>query len=184
MPAELPETIDPRQFTGRGRRIRGMMPGAALARLSALVDRFDGEVRVDLAFGRDEHARMRITGAVQSAVMMTCQRCLKPMRVRLDCRVALGVVFDERQADGLPPDLEPLLLDDTPALLGDIVEDELLLALPAVAGKGGGGGGGGAAGTDGRRRGAKAEPLCGVAKVEIVNLIRGRRRPGAYLTEN
>lgn len=136
----LPKTIDALKLAeGRG-RLCGILPAAALARLTAAVERIEGDIQVDLTFAPDAQCGARITGTVHAVAVMTCQRCLAAMRVVLNCRVALGVVFSEDQArrlgerpEGRGGRLEPLLLDGEQAQLDEIVEDELLLGLPTVA---------------------------------------------------
>jgi uncharacterized protein len=49
----------------------------------------------------------------------------------VDDNIKLGIVTTIEQADKLPEDFEPLLLEEESILLKDIVEDELLLILPA-----------------------------------------------------
>jgi uncharacterized protein len=46
--------------------------------------------------------------------------------------VRLVVVHSDREAEGLDEGEDPLVADDQPVLLADLVEDELLLALPQV----------------------------------------------------
>ena len=71
---------------------------------------------------------------VQGSVWLTCQRCLAPCPQRFDIDVLLHVAADEAEADEAPLD------DDGPDVivgsrqfdLLELVEEELLLALPLV----------------------------------------------------
>jgi uncharacterized protein len=65
--------------------------------------------------------------------MLTCQRCLQPVRHELAARVELMALVDESALSQLPGDVEPLLTGGQPVRLADLVEDEALLALPIVA---------------------------------------------------
>jgi len=70
---------------------------------------------------------------VQARVWRDCQRCLQPVALDLDLARALRFVADEATAEALDAESE----DDVLALpryldLHDLVEDELLLALPLV----------------------------------------------------
>jgi uncharacterized protein len=63
---------------------------------------------------------------------MTCQRTLKRFAQPIDSTSDVAVVASESEADALPEDLEPKLVPDGRLRLVELVEDELLLALPLV----------------------------------------------------
>jgi uncharacterized protein len=69
---------------------------------------------------------------VQAVLPLVCQRCLRPVRieVRSDARVAL--VADLDVADQLDSSVEPVVVEDGRVALRDLVEEELLLAVPLV----------------------------------------------------
>jgi uncharacterized protein len=70
---------------------------------------------------------------VQARVWRECQRCLHPVALPLDLSHHLLFVPGEDQAAALDAELEDDVLALTRALnLHDLVEDELLLALPIV----------------------------------------------------
>jgi len=71
--------------------------------------------------------------SAQARVWLECQRCLQPVAVDLNVARALRFVADEATAEALDAESE----DDVLALprsldLHELVEDELLLALPLV----------------------------------------------------
>ena len=63
---------------------------------------------------------------------MLCQRRLESFDwpVVLDAR--LGLIRKEEDEAGLPPGYEPLLVLETDIRPADVIEDELILALPLV----------------------------------------------------
>jgi uncharacterized protein len=68
-----------------------------------------------------------------TCVPLTCQRCLEPVTVDLDVARSLRFVAGEDQAAELDAESEDDVLALTRALnLGELIEDELLLALPLV----------------------------------------------------
>ena len=73
-----------------------------------------------------------IKGALQTGIELVCQRCLEPLRLALDVTVSLGLVHGEAEADRLPEEYEPLLVPEGVIRVADLVEDELLLALPRI----------------------------------------------------
>jgi uncharacterized protein len=70
---------------------------------------------------------------VGTSAWLTCQRCLQPMEVALTLDRRLRFVRGEAQAEALDAEIEDDVLALTRQLdLRELVEDELLLALPIV----------------------------------------------------
>jgi uncharacterized protein len=71
---------------------------------------------------------------------LTCQRCLEAMAVPVDATIALALVRGVAGADdlglaaveGVPEELDALSLGQDPIRPLDLVEDELLLAIPQI----------------------------------------------------
>ena len=133
MSVALPESIDIRRFADSVRRIQGELDGALCKRLLDSIDSYQGSISADLRFSRDEQGRVLITGVIGAEVVMTCQRCLEQVVVRLDSEVSLCVVTDEAQAVQLPRPFDPVVVDDEQINIIDLIEDELLLVLPVAA---------------------------------------------------
>lgn len=69
----------------------------------------------------------------RTAVWLTCQRCLAPMRVPLEVDTSIRFVRGEAEAEALDAESEFDVLALAPAIdLRQLLEDELLLALPLV----------------------------------------------------
>ncbi|MFO1349882.1 MAG: YceD family protein [Gammaproteobacteria bacterium] len=110
-------------------RLSGSLPLAELPRLSALLHSTDGCVAVQLAGGMDDQSIAFIAGQAKTTVEVVCQRCLEVMSMALAVDFRLGLVASETQAENLPARYEPLILQE-PLSVAELVEDELLLALP------------------------------------------------------
>jgi uncharacterized protein len=129
---QLPATIDPIQLAERGARLVGSMPLRGMARLVATLLDGVGDALVELAFERGDNPGMAIVhGTVSASVKLTCQRCLEPMM--LDLRAEPRLVFfrggeDSEALIGNDEALEA----DRPMPLSEMVEDELLLAVPMI----------------------------------------------------
>jgi uncharacterized protein len=65
-------------------------------------------------------------------VRLICQRCLQAFGWPVASEFKLAFVADEAAEAGLPPDYDAVLLGYERPSLRDMVEDELLLALPLV----------------------------------------------------
>ncbi|MBS1222745.1 MAG: hypothetical protein H6R23_2365 [Proteobacteria bacterium] len=128
----LPSRIDPWRLTAEGGRLEGALALAALPRLVAELNRTDGMASVALVASVDRQGVRFIKGAVRTEVELVCQRCLGPLRLALDVTVSLGLVRSEAEADRLPEEYEPLVVPESIIHVADLVEDELLLALPRI----------------------------------------------------
>jgi len=132
MSLALPERVDASRMVQARRSFQGTLPLASLGRLRASLAATDGVAVYDLEFGRDELGIAYLAVHVETELPLTCQRTLEVYRqpVRLDQR--LGLVEDEREEAALPAGYEPLLIADGQVNLADVIEDELILALPVV----------------------------------------------------
>lgn len=129
----LPVHIDPFRMAETRRLLEGKYALNDMTRLGESLQDTEGEVSVSLEFGIDNEGIRFIRGRVQAEVSLICQRCLEVMRYPIDSEFVLGLVRSMAEAEALPSHYEPLVVDDEPQYLRDIIEDELLLALPIVA---------------------------------------------------
>jgi len=130
---QLPQLIDPRKFADQGVQIEGQTSIGNLPRLAEYRDSDQQMVSASLQFGRDEDDRRRVTGHVSASLSLPCQRCLEPVTYQIDARVDLVMVWDEEQMKALPEHLDPMMISEDKVPLAELLEEELLLALPLVA---------------------------------------------------
>jgi len=128
----LPEKLNPWRIAAENGRLEGALALAALPRLAAALNRTDGVVTVALTAGVDFGGVRFIAGTVQTQVELVCQRCLGLLSWPLDVGVSLGLVHHEAEVERLPEKYEPLLAPEGVVRVTDLVEDELLLALPQI----------------------------------------------------
>jgi len=131
MLAGLPQQIDVRRFAELGRRLEGEISPQDCPRLSQAIKAGKGPISVVLDFKKQSGGRSVISGDIHGRVVLDCQRCLETVSIDLQCDVSLGIVDSETEAELLPDDLDPLIAGDE-IDLRELIEDELLLALPIV----------------------------------------------------
>ncbi len=130
----LPDVLDAERMVAARREFEGVLPLASMTRLrDSLVDA-EGDVRVSIEFDRDSlrvpYAELRIEAELPLECQRSLQRFLFP--VRLVQR--LGLIREEADEAGLPEGYEALLLPDDGMLrTAELVEDELILAVPVIA---------------------------------------------------
>ncbi|MGZ5008964.1 MAG: YceD family protein [Methylobacter sp.] len=129
MLARLPEYIDPLHLADKRGELKGEIPVSSLDRLADILSSDTGTVAVELFFGR-EGRLAKVEGQIETVLELECQNCLQAVQWPVKSAVKLGIVTSLDQADRLPEDYEPLLVDEEKILLKNIIEDELLLILP------------------------------------------------------
>ena len=125
----LPVLINPVSFSERGKTLSGIIEISELARLSdVLVDK-SGKVEINFSFSKEGRVPT-IQGEIKTNLILKCQSCLESLDWPVNASIKLGIVQSLEQADRLASDCEPLMLETEKISLNDLVEDELLLALP------------------------------------------------------
>lgn len=115
------------------RVFEGSVALASMSRLRDSLAATGGSVSYEIEFGKDELGIANLWIRAQADLSLLCQRSLEPFDfpVRIDTR--LGLIEEESEEAGLPPGYDPLLVEKNGQLrLADVIEDELILALPVV----------------------------------------------------
>jgi DUF177 domain-containing protein len=125
----LPDLVDPIAFAERRRELTGKIKIKEFKRLSELLADNQGEILLDASFYKSGRLAI-IQGKISGELTVTCQSCMSSMIWPIDIGINLGVVASLEQADLLASEYEPLLLEEDKISLLELVEDELLIALP------------------------------------------------------
>lgn len=136
-----PRHLDMAAFARAGAAARGTCPLEGMKRLmqDALPLADDGLAEVNWSAqgerrpvaGGGEQFLLHLS--VDTAVSMSCQRCLQPVSIPLQVQTTLRFVRDEALAERLDEESEDDVLALSAALdLHELIEDELILALPIV----------------------------------------------------
>lgn len=107
------------------------VPLAELPRLRSQLASVGGMVGGRVHFTRESGfavADLRVSGEAT----LVCQRCLGTMTEAVESSVRVALIGAETQASGVPEHLEPVLAPGGRITVGELVEEELLLALPIV----------------------------------------------------
>ena len=131
--SRVPEVLDAWRMVAARRGFEGNLPLSSLPRLRDALCEPDGQVGFQIDFDRDHlgvaYAELRIATALPLQCQRSLQRFLQPVEVVQ----RLGLIRDEDEEAGLPPGYEPLLVPEDGMLRPvELVEDELILALPVV----------------------------------------------------
>ena len=128
--ATLPKQLDLRGLAARGTTVSGTVAPGELPRLDEAGVALAGPLMASFSLRRDENSRSVVAAEVTATFIMQCQRCLGEVPVTLTTSSVMACVWTDDEAAALPAFYEPLIVTHE-AVLRDIVEEEILLALPS-----------------------------------------------------
>ena len=129
----FPDSVDVWRMVNASRSFEGTLVVASLTRLSASLADSQGSLAYQVDFGRDPLTAAYIDLKVSGRLSLTCQRTLEVFEWPLAIDTRLGLIKREEDEAALPAGFEPLLVTaDGELRLADVIEDEVILALPLV----------------------------------------------------
>ena len=133
MSTDNPDIVDAWRMAANRRHFEGRIPLSAMPRLGELLLDSDGEATYSLDFDRDAMQVPYVELHIKAQLPLLCQRSLQRFLYPVELSQRLGLIADEEGEAALPTGYEPLLLDSNGELApADLVEDELILAIPVV----------------------------------------------------
>lgn len=129
----LPDQIDVWRLVAGRRCFSGSLPLVELVRLRDSLAEQSGEVEFALEFDVDDFGQAFAELRVHGELPLLCQRTLEVYRQPVSVQTRLGLIRREEQEVELLPGYEPCLVPpDGMVSLTELIEDELILALPLV----------------------------------------------------
>lgn len=126
--------INSLEFARKALEFHDILPLLRFSRLGEYLASSDGAVDIDLIGKVDAQGRPTLHLNVRSVLTLTCQRCLDSFEYALDLDVDFIIVSNENAIQS--PDSEEYddevdyLVAEAQLQIIDLVEDEILLALP------------------------------------------------------
>lgn len=117
------------------REFEGRISLAAMSRLRESLLDPEGDARFTLTFGTDALLRLPFAELrIDAELPLECQSSLQRFMLPVQLVQRLGLIRDEADEPALPEEYEALLVGADGVLKpAELVEDELILALPVVA---------------------------------------------------
>jgi uncharacterized protein len=132
--AALPKRLDVKRFVDDEAVLTGSLDVNLFERFQEAVEDVNGAVDYKLAFQRDVGNHMFIDGECSTKATLVCQRCLDAVVVDVRGEFQIGLAFSDEKAKHLPKHYEPAIMDHNGNIdPWELVEDELILALPMFA---------------------------------------------------
>ena len=130
MPTDPSQSLNPLRLAKAGERLEGDIRLDSMERIADMVLENQGVLHYCLRFGVDDSGTHFVESEISTQLVMRCQRCLEPVTIDIHKLTLLGIVRSKTEAESLAVKYEPLVLDEDVIRVNDLVEDELLLAIP------------------------------------------------------
>jgi uncharacterized protein len=131
--SRVPEVLDAWRMVVARRSFEGSLPLASLPRLRDALCEPEGQVGYRIGFDRDSLGIPYAELHIATELPLQCQRSMQRFLLPVDVVQRLGLIRDEADEAALPEGYEPLLVPEDGAVRpAELVEDELILALPVV----------------------------------------------------
>ena len=125
------QPLDADRLAGGEAEIDFDVPLAELPRLRARIAGIGGSVRGTARFGRQSGFAV-VDLSLAGRAILQCQRCMQAMELPIESTTHVALILAEADAAEVPEQLEPVLAREGRISAGELVEEELLLALPIV----------------------------------------------------
>jgi len=130
----LPICVDPVKSAQKRLKLDCIIAKNLMQRLATSTNRILADINSQFSFEIVQKKLRIFHGSARVAVEMTCQRCNEPMIYQCETKFTYCPVHNLEQENNLPALYEPIYYDENGEVnLHDIVEDELILALPQIA---------------------------------------------------
>lgn len=131
-PGPLPARVNHRKLAMEKRKLEGTLPLASFSRLLESLESEAGEVSVKLEFRKARKHATMLVGEASTVVSLVCQNCLAPMDYELSATLRHYIVKDEEALFKLDEEDDGIICEDDLVDIVDLLEDELILAVPMV----------------------------------------------------
>ena len=123
---------DLESLANRGVTLSGELDIDKLTRLKSLLHSDSGSVRATLRFRQRGDGWLQSELDYRAAVELVCQRCLEPFRQELAEQVNVVLADGDSLPATVPAGFEPFELEGGRLQPAQLIEDELLVAIPLV----------------------------------------------------
>lgn len=123
---------DLESLADRGVTLSGELDIGQLTRLRGLLHSDSGSVKATLRFRQRGDGWLAAEVEYRADVELICQRCLEPLRQELEESVNVVIASSDSLPTTVPTGFEPFELEDGRLQPVQLIEDEVIVAIPLV----------------------------------------------------
>lgn len=127
----IPKQVQASTAVSQRQRFEGELTVKGLPRLAQVLPKDQGSLQVSLMADRIG-GYPSLHGEVSGQLKLSCQRCEKEFGWTLDVTLGLRLVASDEEGRAVLESADPYQVEDDVLPLRDLVEDEVLLALPML----------------------------------------------------
>ena len=131
MQGKLQQSYRVSKELGQNSEFEGSLTLSQMPRLSSLVMPGDAPIKIRFEFTKNLYQHPSITGHIETRLQLECQRCLEPMEQIMD--FDFDLLIDASDEDVKAFQTDTLVSDGGYIDIVEVVEDELILALPLIS---------------------------------------------------
>lgn len=128
----LPLKVEPFRYAEQGVSLHGTLSIADMHRLSSSIASNEGDAEIKMTFGVDDQDISFLRGHVKAQLSLQCQRCMETFSFHVENDFNYALMSDEEDSSNLPEQYDPVVVHHGILMLGEMVEDEIILSLPIV----------------------------------------------------
>ncbi|MEY4592613.1 MAG: hypothetical protein RIR18_1508 [Pseudomonadota bacterium] len=127
--------IDCQKFVLERKPLEGTLAVSTLKRLHDQLSKIDGDIHFELSGWRGDKGQICLSLQVKGVLHLVCQRCLEgfPFELDIDSQLEMLPEGEDLTQDELENDSKDYLPLEKTLGVSDLVEDEVILALPVAA---------------------------------------------------
>jgi uncharacterized protein len=126
----MPGFVDPYKMAKNRQALQGELAVASMPRANQMLESKDGVVNYSLLFDMDKESLCFVEGQIHTKVSVRCQRCLQIFLKEINGSFKVSPVKTDSAAKALSSEYEPLIVTEDKLYPAELVEDELILAIP------------------------------------------------------
>ena len=128
----LPIRFDPQAFADHATKLNGQVATKAMSRLMNHVESVEPTATARLVFSRGLYGYPHVLGTITASVNIRCERCLDEFSLALHPKINLMIKPEQETLPENSENPDFYEYDGKNLTLSDLIEEELLLALPQV----------------------------------------------------
>lgn len=131
---KLPKKLDPFKSAQKLSNYIGIYQAQEMLRFNDAVESISNDILIEIEFSKDAQGLTYFKGSAKAEVVVICQRCNKGFDHLVNTEFCFAPVQGNQDTDLIPDAYEPVEVNDHGEVdLFELIEDELILALPIVA---------------------------------------------------
>lgn len=122
--------LDLHKLVRQQQTLEGELDAEQLLRLNELILEVKSPIRYMCQGLQDDYGKPIICAKISTELLVSCQRCAKPLALSIEVSPTFELVYHDEQAKQVQREHEAVVTHGLPVNMMALFEDELILAIP------------------------------------------------------